>query len=214
MNYQVIKHDRFFVVVKINPTGYTAKLFGGRRYGVLSLSSSYSWKGQRIGRVKELLNKISSHPSHDELRPVFLFGSTSVDILHPKDEGFKEVWQDASVAFQAGPTLIWDGKVDIRSKEEIFQGDAVRRTQHVAIGITQHNKIIALYAANASMLTLAKELLSYDCIKAMKCDGGHMAHLHLLPDTEDTISPPISVGPYALATGITFMKKVRKEVDK
>lgn len=206
MNYEVLEHNKSFAAVKLNPIGYTAELFGGRRRGLLSLTSSYSWKGKRIGLSKNLFQVVASSASHDEVRPVFLFG-TSVNILHPSDEEFKNEWLEASVAFQAGPTLVWGGNVDIRSRVEIFRGDTIRRTQHTAIGVTKASKIIALYASSASMHELARKLISLGCTKGMKCDGGHMSHLHFIPPVENKKSPPMSIGPYSIPTGICFHPK-------
>jgi exopolysaccharide biosynthesis protein len=85
-------------------------------------------------------------------------------------------WSNATV-IQAGPRLLRDGQI-VQGDEENFAGSgALRRTRHVAIGITSPGKVLFLYVEDNTPRELAHLLAGHGAVDAMKVDGGHAAFL-------------------------------------
>lgn len=98
-----------------------------------------------------------------------------------------QVIHRTKIAFQCGPTLVWDGKVDVRTKAEKFQADAVRQsktkpTMHPFIGIRYVKGVYKLILGISPVFTLqeqAEYLVGLGCHSGIKLDGGSAAMLRV-----------------------------------
>src|SRR5690606_3655708 len=85
------------------------------------------------------------------------------------------------LVFQAGPTLITQGRINIRDKEERFRYDSIRPTNHISFGVTSHNKIIIFLSYDSTITQIANKMKSFDCHYAIKLDGGNSSYLTFAP---------------------------------
>jgi hypothetical protein len=181
-HYHILRNDSRFLAVLINPQAYRFRAFSGTpsNDAVLAFDVNYSWGLVAIGHVRSEDQNWRTLPDKQAIRPCLCIRSNgAASIRKPTHPDFRV--DSFSLVMQGGPTLVYAGKAVAASSliNEEFRADAVRRTEHVAVGCTRSNKIIALYGANASMDELASELISYSVLTAMKCDGGSRSFFQL-----------------------------------
>ena len=77
-----------------------------------------------------------------------------------------------------GVTLVLNGKVDIRLRQEKFRRDVGQSRRMAAMGVNQRgDKCVLLVTTNRSIRQVAKLMLGYGCYKAMRLDGGSSTFL-------------------------------------
>lgn len=179
-HYEILQRDSGALVVKINPTAYKAHIFTGRppKNCVAAFNTNYSWLGIPIGLVRESQKNQFSLPCI--VRPVIGFDNLNKLSIGGSIDRF---W----CACEAGPSILMNGKDVVGQSiiEQKFRPDAVRRCNHVTIGVTSAGKLIIAYTTDNSLHEIADIMLRYGCVDAMKVDGGHQSMLELHFDNFD-----------------------------
>lgn len=179
-HFELLERNDKFVAVKINPAAYKPDIFilNYDKSSVIAVNTSFYWNKTPIGWLKNNVI-LDSILKYEDIRPTFLIDLANKNQIG-KIKNYEEL-QNYIVAFQAGPTLIENGKIVYRTKavEEKIKGDVTRRTNHTAIGITPQNKIVIIFGYNSSLLELSNKFLSYKCESAINFDGGKSAFLKI-----------------------------------
>lgn len=83
-------------------------------------------------------------------------------------------WADKRFALGCGPTLMLDGQVDVRWREEGFQNPSVTgRTQRMALGYTKERRLLLVHIRKAvTFEEEAKVMQALGCHEAMNLDAG------------------------------------------
>lgn len=198
-NFEILENNNQFVAVKINPDAYQLNIFvvNYDKSTIIAVNTSFYWNQTPIGWFKDNKN-LSSYLKYEDIRPTFLIDTTKKNQI--KKVKTQIDLEDYILAFQAGPTLIENGKIVFRDKikEEKIRSDITRRTNHTAIGITKANKLVIIFGYNSNLLELSNKFLSYKCDSALNFDGGHSAFLKI----EDKI-----FGNYKPFVGLQFSRK-------
>lgn len=203
--YEVLQLTDEKVCIKINPKAYTISVFSMQKsladYSI-AFTANYYWLKFAIGLLRDEKHVINIWPLAG--RPVLSLSSSGAELT-----ATDELSIDVKKAYvQAGPTLIRDGLIDIRTVQENFRADAVRLTKQISVGVTASQKLIVLYTAKTPLKEIAKILHDVGCVDAMKMDGGSSAFLHFLPDPTDKRYKSVERGrsaPYP--TGLAFTRK-------
>lgn len=176
----VISQTEKFTSVKLNPKAFRVELYRAAcpTLSDFAINVNYSWLGTPIGHLQDYSSKYPSIPLlRYKERPVLeIKPNGEVKIYRPKT---KEP-EKGCIVVQAGPLLLenfmYVGKNSVELED--FKLDAVRRTDHTAIGVTEAGKLILLYAKQSSIAEIATYLKAAGCSTAMKCDGGSQAAFH------------------------------------
>lgn len=215
-HYEIL-HTGQVIAVKVNPKAYEVTLFRGRppKDAILAFNTNYSWLGVPIGICRSNMRQIIPYlPTKMDVRPTITFDNVNnVRIVGPDalPTDAARIIDAAWVACQAGPLLLSYGNLchTAGCYNGQFQPDAVRKTKHVAVGITPAFKIIAVWADNIGMQELAETMRELGCEFAMKVDGGHMAYFKFQEPANDEDSGVIiergNTG--KIVTGICFREK-------
>jgi hypothetical protein len=212
-NYHVFKHsDMQIRAVLINPSAYKiGGILGGRPKPecVVAFTGNYNWLGVPIGFLQVNDFNVPSMNIHLGIRPVFAYDEIAQRWVIVMGREYEKDARAYTWAFQAGPTLVWDGKISVGSEQEKFRSDAIRPTNQGAVGITRSGKIVILYSlGNRSLTYLAHRLIDFGCYRAMKVDSGSAGVFVFNPDLDDTDNTPQNLGhPYRMPVGIQFLKK-------
>jgi len=89
----------------------------------------------------------------------------------------------------AGPRLLVDGEVRVDARREGFRDPHVLgRAPRMAVGVTEHNKLLLVALRRAVTLTeLAKIMRAMGCVQAMNLDGGSSSAMYF--DGRALVSP-------------------------
>jgi hypothetical protein len=210
-----LRNDSKFFTILINPLAFKVKLFSGtpERQHVLAFNTNYSWLGQPIGIQKSENRMGISIPAKSDVRPCLCVKDGFASILYPYSKHFDV--DKYPLITQAGPLLVEYKRPVFEKtiKKEGFRSDAVRKTRHVAAGVTRVGKIVAIYAHNASMSDLSEELIKNKALMGMKMDGGHLAFMsyqlweHDYIVDKDILAEDYHFGPNKVPKGIQFLPK-------
>jgi hypothetical protein len=182
-HYEVLLTGSNFAV-KLNPKAYEVGFFRGRppKDAILAFNTNYSWLGVPIGICRSGFKPVlPSIPTKIDKRPTLTFDNVNnVHIVGPDalPTDAKRIIDASRVAAQAGPLLVSYGSLCYIAGcyNGEFKADAIRKTQHVAVGVTRAGKVVVLWAESMGMEQLAEEMRHLGCEFAMKCDGGHQAY--------------------------------------
>lgn len=180
-NIAILRNDKEFLAVQINPQAYKCNAFTGKPNpnSILSLNINYSWGIMPIGYVRNNNTNWITLPNKAKRPCLCLTKEGFASVRNPSHPDFDITkWP---LVMQGGPTLVSNKKnvATASIKTEGFRADAVRRTDHIAIGTTKVGKIVIVFGHNASMTELADELIVYKSINGFKCDGGSKLFLQL-----------------------------------
>lgn len=185
-----IRHDAKITAYQLNPAAFAPfgalGLSRAPAQAVIAITGPYNEGGKPIGAFfdgDEFFGSIRT--PKDRLRPYLCFHKGSPFIANDPDFNFI-----VQSMLQAGPTLILNGKKNIRSKEEKFGAEAVRQsktkpTAHPFFGIRTAGNVEKLILGITPVLTLsevADYLLELGCHSAAKLDGGSCAYLECPQD--------------------------------
>lgn len=114
--------------------------------------------------------------SNGDLGTAFCLDPTNKPFFLPsaRQQGSRIAWGAARHALTCGPTLVWDGKVDVRPEGEGFHdshvlGGGVRS----ALGVTASRQLLLVTTAGGATLTqLAQAMKSLGAEYAINLDGG------------------------------------------
>ncbi len=174
-NHALLKRDNRFLVVQINPVAYNFEAFTGKpnKDAILSFNVNYSWLLLAIGHVRSDHKNWITLPDKKDIRPCLCIKDNGLaSIRKPSHPDFD--LEKFKLVMQGGPSLVANKKIVHKEAiaQEDFRSDAVRKTDHVAVGTTKLGKIIAIYGSDCTMLELAEMLLAAGAINGFKCDGG------------------------------------------
>lgn len=195
----------------INPAAYVPSPILRSRpdpKAVLAFTGNYNWLGAPIGYLRANGVNITSVNAYLDIRPAFVYDSKYKRWIIISGKEFAQDQDRYPWAFQAGPTLVRDGKVAVLKSEEKFRDDAVRVTSQIAVGVTPAGKLIVANSFTWSMNTLASYMQSVNCVQAMKMDAGSQTILYFTPDADDTINREIRFGHTGtVSIGVQFLRK-------
>ncbi len=91
-----------------------------------------------------------------------------------RQQGSRIPWDTARHALTCGPTLVWDGKVDVRPEEEGFHDSHVLGGgMRSALGVTASRQLLLVTTSGGATLTqLAQAMKSLGAEYAINLDGG------------------------------------------
>lgn len=176
----VLESNSGLTAIQINPIALQPKIFVKQSdpKALVAFNASYFWKEQPIGWLKDF-EMIPSVLQYEKARPVFAFdlnGKPSIRQIQTEFDLYEYM-----VVFQAGPTLVVNKK-PVYSASQVsqqFKSDVMRKTSHVAIGITDAGKIVVVYGKSISIKDLATKLIKFKCHTAINLDGGSSASLRV-----------------------------------
>ena len=217
-HYKVLRNTPEAVAVTLNPAAYDVKLIRkGRpsKGAVIAFSGNYNWLNRAIGYFIEAGNELPSITKYNDIRPILYRDSTGFHIVGEKTlsgkmtpsrfDGKKDL---GKFAVQAGPRLIINSAVSVRSEAEKFRDDAVRTTDQVAVGVTAAGKLVVLFSRSWSLGSMAEYLQQHGCVSAMKMDGGHAAFMGFYPDDKHQGHNAIELGNAgAIPCGMELVRK-------
>lgn len=163
------------LALQVNPAAFAVRAFTKNRIphgAALVLNANYYWEANHIGRMFDQGRFMPGLVSFAGVRPLLVLERTA-HILEARVVDFAQIRRETVV--QAGPTLVWDGKVALGTVREGFRPDAVRKAAHVAVGVTAAHKLLAVYVSSMGAAELARLMADLGAVRAMKLDGGHAA---------------------------------------
>lgn len=204
-HYQVLQNDAQGWAVKINPAAYdvqTVKNVVPDSKSILAFNANYFWQGQVIGRLFNNSIEYTDINIDSYLRPI-VYQDWKGRFHYKMQPDLYEMFY-AKFVFQAGPTLITKGQINIRDKEERFRYDSIRPTNHISFGVTPHNKVIVFLSHELTLTQIAQKMKSFDCNYAIKLDGGNSSYLTFSP-TKYSYKKH-----YKVVAGVIFKEKMYK----
>lgn len=189
----ILEHTKDRIIVKINPTKFTAALLLKSRPTInnasVAFTINYMYKNNPIG-VLEFENSIISTIPIEYNRPIINFKKNinKIEYSTSLNNIYINVPASFNAKIMAGPILIHpfinregqiEGDVFIGVNNGKFLDDAVRKTSHVGIGVDKLGNLIIIYDKLITINEMALILKKYGAVWAMKTDGGHAAYFEI-----------------------------------
>lgn len=184
-NSAVLIHNAQEFIAQVNLPAYFVSHFNGTipPKASIAFNTNYSWLGIPIGLTRASGIDLFHINAKNDKRPCLVITWEGVaNIVHSRKI---TDWGKYSVIMQAGPSLIKSYR-DISQESipaEEFRPDAIRKTQHVAIGVTKLGKLIIGFFNHSSPTQMASSFMELEkshgvrVLSAMKMDGGSKSYL-------------------------------------